>query len=459
MAFSHGNPTSTSHVARSRSGSELTRSGSEGSHRVRSQVPSVLKEDHSMPSGTTIADNIKKPYPNEFPSYEQIPPPPPYALFGMEQQSIVRPVAITTSQELINSKIKDDSILWTMDRDVRLPSTVTGTVLSTNAEPNRMVTLIHSDGMVPLVGHENQTHAAHMYATHSSSSGYQSLRSHDTTAGGILNVPYGFSYECQDSSADKDTSAGARRSSKPCSALAMSNPLYAFHEPRLTAISPPTLSSLDESDLSPQNPRSPPTAQATPMRMKTTTTPRSARRHTYVNLANGSEAEAVFGLVRAPRRRASVTSDPVGTRVSSPQNTASSDRSSFATDRSTTPAGCGGSLVTLSSVSVNPTDTLEMRTSASIRAHSTHRPNSTDADITRQIITMCPIVDGLDLGIPRRNGSLKSSAIIEKQMASLQTEVSQLPDDILFRNSIKAGCEKIIYVAKMFRTFTTGHPP
>ncbi|THD20715.1 Disabled 2-interacting protein [Fasciola hepatica] len=426
VSVSCGSPSTISHPVRSCSGSELTRSGSEGSRHVHNQLPSVSKQDCSIPIGTVTADSLKKPYPG----YEQIPLPPPYTPNGVEQQSMVKSVDVSVPQGSTNSKqMTDDGILWTMDRDIHLPSVVSipESVLSANPEPIQMIPLMHSNGLVPLVSSENQAHSTHMYATHSSSSGYQSLRSHDTTAVGNSSIPYGLSYDCQLVSADTELSSGLRRPSNPCSALAMSNPLYAFHEPRPTAISPPLFSSLDEADLPPKDPRSPPASQATPMRAKVAT-PRSARRHTYVNLANGKAVEAVFSLVRLPRRRASITSDPAAAQVSSPRDDSSPNPSFSVMDTSATPAGYGGSLVTLSS---EPIDALGPRVAAPTRAHSTHRPNSTDSDTTALVTTVHATVEGLNLRIPRRNGSLKCPTPDEKGITSFRTDSVQLdPESI-----------------------------
>uniref|UniRef100_A0A183AUE6 Ras-GAP domain-containing protein n=1 Tax=Echinostoma caproni TaxID=27848 RepID=A0A183AUE6_9TREM len=399
------------------------------------QLTASSKENHSVPQGTSNPSITKEHYSNGFLSYEQIPRPPPYSVQNSEPRAMVQSLGDSPQGVTNSSVIAEDGSSWTIDRDLHMvAATVAEVPVSTKPEPAQLISVMHSHGPVALANSDNPTHLTHMYATHSSSSGYQSLRSHDTaTARAVCqNGAYGPAYDYQMVLTNKEPNQGIPRPPAQSSAVAMSNPLYAFHDPRPSALSPIPLSSPDESDLSPQDPRSPPIAQAIPTRVKLAT-PRSARRHTYVNLASAANVEAVFAFMRPPHRRASITSDPAVPPMPNTHDASSPERRRTVLEGSElNTAAPTGSLTTLSSAPIDSIATPEHRTTTvPTRTHSTHRPNSTDDDLVRQVTTMHATVEGLDLRIPSAAGSLKLYPTTEKRTALFQTDPAALdPDSI-----------------------------
>ncbi|KAF6775237.1 hypothetical protein AHF37_05273 [Paragonimus kellicotti] len=243
-------------------------------------VPTAAKVEHSNRSKSPLLHVGKHfvPQPDA--------PSSPYATENKGSVEAYKLVKCSEPSEFQNVKIpSEESTLWSI-----------GTESYTTFPPQRLLNSLQAEKqqIITTQTTKHQTipnSGLILYATNSSSSGYQSLGSRDVNTYSMLSdLPVnGKNYARID--APPFTSG--------TTTIAVSNPLYAVHNPHDIPTSPTTLRcSPILSTKQAINSQTPP-VQAIPFRSKSFPNPVACRRHTYVNLTGDAIAEAMLSSIRA----------------------------------------------------------------------------------------------------------------------------------------------------------------
>ncbi|KAF7261831.1 hypothetical protein EG68_00879 [Paragonimus skrjabini miyazakii] len=389
------------------------RSNSPGAILPTSIVPTAVKVEHSNRSKSPLLHVGK-----HFAPQPDVPSP----LYTTENKCSVeayKSVKCPEPSGFQNAKIpSEESTLWSTDTESYTTFPPQRLLNSFQAEKQQIAT-------TQTTKHQTiPTSGLILYATNSSSSGYQSLGSRDVnTYSMVSDLPVnGKNYARPD--APSFTSG--------TTTMAVSNPLYAVHNPHDIPTSPTTLKySPILSTKQAINSQTPP-VQAIPFRSKSFPNPVACRRHTYVNLTGDAIAEAMLSSIRTKgeTNRKSSTSTSGRSRSSSTCSRTSDneiDRCSIVGTGDEHNIQSEGSQIRPASEGRTVFSSTTKSHTPTIRSEGKHSMFYQD-EPTRQVTTLHAVLEGFDVRPPYMGSDSVRSAgyLMPKRTALLPSnEVSK----------------------------------
>ncbi|KAF8567827.1 hypothetical protein P879_01053 [Paragonimus westermani] len=386
-------------------------------HPNRSKSPLLLVGKHFTPQPNTLSS--------------------PYATENRDSADTYKSVKCSESFELQNAKIpSEESTLWSIGTEPYITFPPQRLLNSFQAEKQKIITTqttkhqtIPNSGLI-------------LYATNSSSSGYQSLGSRDVnTYSMVSDLPVnGKNYARPDAPSFTNGTI----------TIAVSNPLYAIHNPADRPTSPTTLRcSPISATKQAANSQTPP-VQAIPFRSKSFPNPATCRRHTYVNLTGDAIAEAMLSSIRAKgeTNRKSSTSTSGRSRSSSTCSRTSDNE----VDRCSIVGAGDGVHVQSESSEIRPASEGRTVFSSNTKSHTpTIRSEGKRSMIlrdepTRQVTTLHAVLEGFDIRPPYMGSDSVRSAgyLVPKRTALLSTDEFAFTDPTSIRDELDASHARLV---------------